>query len=398
VRRWPPWALAGVSLALTAAGLALLLATMNAPVPSSDFGFRGFSALFAVAFSAVGALIAARRPGNSIGWLLLGAGVASGGQVFTEQYATYGVLAHPGSLPAAVDVAWVQSWIWVIPVGLLGGFVFLLFPDGRPLSPRWGRVLWAAGAAIVLAIAGDAIAPGPIENFHAVSNPFGVGSGAVDAVAGFLLFSLIGVIALSAASLFVRFRKASGDQRAQLKWVAYAGAAVAITLVPASVSASGFSASAWAKTSQIVLICAFASLPVAVGIAVLRYRLYDIDRIINRSLVYVLLTAFLGGMYAALAVGLGSLAGAKTNSLVIAGSTLVVAALFSPARRRIQAFIDRRFYRRRYDATRTLEAFSSRLRDEVDLDQLRDHLLAVVGETMQPARATLWLRPGKELP
>jgi hypothetical protein len=139
-----------------------------------------------------------------------------------------------------------------------------------------------------------------------------------------------------------------------------------------------------------------ALMPIAIGVAILRYRLYDIDRIVNRTLVYVALSALLGGVYAGLAVGLGAVAGSKANSLVIAASTLVVAALFTPARRRIQAFIDRRFYRRRYDAVRTLETFSSRLRDEVDLDQLRDHLLAVVGDTMQPAQAMLWLRPAQE--
>ena len=191
----------------------------------------------------------------------------------------------------------------------------------------------------------------------------------------------------------MRYRRASGVEREQIKWLFYASLVVLAGIV-AQIPVSALLSSPEAVTNaQNALISgAIACVPIAIGIAVLRYRLYDIDRIINRSLVYVLLTAVLGGVYAGLAVGLGAVVGSKANSLVIAGSTLVVAALFTPARRRIQGFIDRRFYRRRYDATRTLEAFTTRLREEVDLGELEVHLLDVVRDTMQPAQASLWLR------
>ena len=396
MRRWLPWALAGVSLAVTVAAVALLLLSLSTSPPAGTFGFRGFAILMAIAFTAVGSLIAARRPGNPIGWLLLAAGLASAVQGFTEEYAIYAVLAHPGSLPAGPDVAWVNAWVWMVPVGILGGLVFPLFPNGSLLSPRWRWVPWLAAIGMALGIAATATAPGPLQGFGAVENPFGV-----QGINPLSFFQgggppFIAAIVAGAVSIFVRFRRAGGVEREQVKWVAFSGALAAVLLLPAGLTASASSTDVWAKATQDAVLVGFAGIPVAVGIAVLRYRLYDIDRIINRTLVYGLLTALLGGVYVGLAVGLGSVVGSNQSSLVIAGSTLIVAALFTPARRRIQGLIDRRFYRHRYDAARTLETFSARLRTEVNLDELRAHLLAVVGETVQPAQAVLWLRPGRE--
>jgi hypothetical protein len=392
VRRRLLWAVVGLSLVLTVASVVLLVLTLSTPVPAGNFGFRGFSILFAVAFAAVGSVIVSRRPENVIGWLLVAAGLASAIQAFTELYAMYAVLAHPGSLPAGRDVAWVQAWIWMVPVALLGGFVFPLFPDGKLPSPRWRWIPWLAGAGMVLGIIGTGLAQGPLQNFRTIRNPFGV-QGNPFQVFGGGGFPFIASVVAGCVSVFVRFGRAGGTERQQVKWLAFSGVFVAVMLLPAGLTASASSTAVLAKAFQDALLVGFAAIPLAIGVAVLRYRLYEIDRIINRTLVYGLLTALLGGVYVGLAVGLGSVVSSNQNSLVIAGSTLVVAALFTPARRRIQALIDRRFYRRRYDAGHTLEVFSARLRDEVDLDELREHLLRVVGETMQPARAQLWLRP-----
>ena len=247
MRRWLPWALAGVSLALTAAAAVLLLLSRSTPPPTGTFGFRGFAILLALAFTAVGPLIAARRPGNPIGWLLLAAGLASAIQAFTAEYAIYAVLAHPRSLPAGRYVAWVQAWVWMVPVGILGGLVFPLFPNGRLLSRRWRVVPWLAAVGMVLGIVGTAVAPGPLQAFGAVVNPFGVqGSNPLSGFEGGGL-PFIAAILAGAVSLFVRFRRADGLEREQVKWLAYSGAVVAVLLVPAGLTASASSTSVWSK-------------------------------------------------------------------------------------------------------------------------------------------------------
>ncbi|MDP9343071.1 MAG: hypothetical protein M3Q23_13485 [Actinomycetota bacterium] len=348
-----------------------------------------------IAFSTVGALVAAKRPGNAIGWLLLGSALS-----FT--LAGFG-LTLPGStgggrFSPVVLGQWAGAWMWGVGLGL-AVLSLLVFPDGRPPSRRWRPVLWLAVVGLVGFVVGMGFGTRFIGGTH-IRNPFAIG-GAVGHVlgglqGGFGLVAISGVLAL--VSIVVRFRRARGAEREQIKWLVYAVAAVGLGLLAqVPLSAVIKSPQALSDAENAISSGTIALVPMAIGVAILRHRLYDIDRIINRSLVYVLLSVVLGGVYAGLAVGLGSLTG-QSNSFVIAGSTLAVAALFGPARRRIQRFIDRRFYRRRYDATRTLESFTSRLREEVDLDDLQLHLLGVVRDTMQPAQASLWLRTEKGQP
>jgi hypothetical protein len=275
-------------------------------------------------------------------------------------------------------------------------FLPLLFPDGRLVSPRWRPLAWAAAGTSVVHALLMLVAPGPLHGLPGLlDNPLGIdaAAGAIElAVAA--SFALLGTFALAAAaSMVIRFRRATGVQRQQLKWFTYAAAQLAVFFT-ASVLFDLF------ETSNVLLttmfFVSFALVPTAIGIAVLRYRLYEIDRLINRTLVYGLLTALLLGIYAAVVLVLGQVFGGirgEPPSWVVAGATLTVAALFQPARRRIQAVVDRRFNRRKYNAAKTVEAFSLRLQDEVDLDALSTELLDVVDQTIQPTRASLWLRP-----
>jgi hypothetical protein len=302
------------------------------------------------------------------------------------------------------EVAWIAGWIWWLLLGAVA-YVFLLFPDGRLLSRRWRPLAWLAGLGPAMMAVAIALSPGPLEEFPVVRNPFGLehldNRGLLGDVVD--LLTVIGVLGVllplvgAGASLVLRFRRARGEQRLQLKWIAYA-AALAAT---AQVTSNGtfLLVGPVPMAIEVLVICALAGIPVAAGIAILKYRLYDIDRLIHRTLVYGLVTALLGLGYAAVVLVLGQLFGGVGNqppSWAIAGATLAVAALVQPARRRIQTAVDRRFNRRRYDAANTIQAFSARLHDEIDLDTLSAELLRVVDQTMEPTVASLWLRPSPE--
>src|SRR5215216_1618747 len=268
------------------------------------------------------------------------------------------------------------------------GLVFtpLLFPDGRPPSPPWRLVAWLTGAVTALVAALAAVQPAiELDDGHVVDNPIGV-AGVGDPEESLLSVALGLLVLAAVASLVVRFRRSRGEERLQLKWFTYAGALLPLVLLGDFLPSSA---------SNVLFAVGISFLPVAAGIAILRYRLYEIDRLINRTLVYGLLTVLLAGVYAGLVLVLGELSGGLaggTPSWVVAGATLAVAALFQPARRRVQAVVDRRFNRRRYDAARTVEGFAVRLRDQVDLQALHHELLAVVDQTVAPTRASLWLR------
>jgi hypothetical protein len=311
-------------------------------------------------------------------------------------YAEYRLSGGYGPWSLAETAAWFASWSWTILVYLPTSFLLLLFPDGRLPSPRWRPVAWCAALGLIGFVAGTALQPGPLGDFPQIVNPYGVDSLILEAVAVTGAILALASMVASAGSLIVRMRRAGTVERQQIKWLAYGGAVVVGTIF-----ASGF-VSIWSVPLSILIIsAALLGLPVFTGIAILRYRLYDIDIIINRTLVYGSLTLLLalvyfGGVTATQAI-FRSLSGQEQQpQLAIVVSTLVIAALFDPLRRRIQSFIDRRFYRRKYDARKTLEAFSAKLRDETDLDALRDDLVGVVRETMQPAHVSLWLLP--ELP
>jgi hypothetical protein len=344
-----------------------------------------------VSAATVGAVLAARRPRHPVGWLLLvlGLSLALGGVV--PAYAAYGLLARPGALAAAHAVA--RSWpVTVVTAQTALAFVLLLTPTGSLPSPRWRWWARVTAAAAVILLVGLAVARGPLDpQYQVLGGPFDFrGQGGVLLVVNqlALAFTTLAVV-VGAASLVVRFRRAGGVERQQLRWVAWAAG---LAVLGAVVALGGLAVGATAVVTWAISTC-FAVLPVAIGAANLRYRLYDLDRIISRTLAYGLLTLLLGGGYAVVVLGLGQLLG-RDSPLVVAAATLAVAAVFQPARRRVQAAVDRRFNRRRHDAAQALDVFAVRLRDQVDLDTLTADLLAVVDQTMQPTRASLWLRQG----
>jgi hypothetical protein len=353
-----------------------------------DVGADLFISALAVVFSAVGVLIASRMPSNATGWLFLGVGVSTGLGTLAGSYADAWVAGgYEGSRRLGELAAWYGTLSWMPFILVPCTFVLLLFPDGHLLSPRWRWVAWCAGAGVAGVFTITGLTPGPLEDQPTIDNPFGVDSWLIDPLTGLsVLLLAIGMVG-SAVSAVTRFHRAHGEARQQMKWLALAGTVVAVT-VPVSVLGSDV---LWGDTAvNIACMVAVMGLPIAAGIAILRHRLYDIDVVINRTLVYGALTATLAVAYLVLVL-LISLAVGRSG-LAVAVSTLAVAALFGPARARIQAAVDRRFYRRRYDAAQTLEAFGGRLRDELDLEALTADLRGVVADTVQPAHVSLWLR------
>jgi hypothetical protein len=379
-------ALAALSLALLASGY-VLSATSGDVI---RFGADVLISAIAIVFSVVGVLIASRQPGNAIGWVFLAAALATGLAGLAGGYADYWLEGGEGGDVLGQTAAWYATLSWVPFVLVPPTFLLLLFPDGRLLSRRWRPVAWCAAGGIAGTFLTTGLRPGPLEDFPELANPYAVTSPLLDPLA--VVAALLVVIGLfgSAASLMLRFHRAQGRQRQQIKWLALAGAVAAVK-VPIAAGGSEL----WGPDVQnIAIMISVLGLPIAAGIAIVRHRLYDIDVVINRALVYGALTATLAGAYLATVLVLQlALSGVTAESdLAIAGSTLAVAALFRPARRRIQALVDRRFYRRRYDAARTLEGFGARLREQVELDALRAELCGAVEETVQPAHVSLWLR------
>jgi hypothetical protein len=383
------WAVAGLTMLSGAPALWLLSRTRLAGVDeaSPTVGTVAPVVLVVVSAMTVGALVASHRPRHPVGWLLLGVGLGVASNVLVEPYVTYGLLVRPGSLPGAGHlVGFVYSSFFVALS--CAGFVLLLTPTGRLPSPRWRWWARVAAAAPVVTMVGLAVQPDPLApeyygNFLAVPVLAPVLLPA--ALAGIAVVALSLLVA--AGSLVVRFRRARGVERLQLRWLALAAAVASVLLLVALV-AGGLGRDPVVLSS---LALCLALVPLATGASILRYRLYDLDRIISRTLAWTALTVLLGLGYAGVVLGLGRLL-PDSSSLAVAAATLAVAAAFQPARRRIQAVVDRRFNRRRFDAARTVDGFAARLRDQVDLDALAGELLAVVDRTMQPATASLWLR------
>jgi MFS family permease len=396
-RRWPAalaWTLAGLAVLSGVPAIVLLSLVWfdGSPEAAPTIATVGPVSLAVLSAAAVGALVASRRPRHPVGWLLLGIGLAVATNVLVEPYVQYGLLVRPGSLPGARHLVGIVYSSFFVGLSC-AGFVLLLTPTGSLPSPRWRWWARVAAAAPVLTVLGFVVQPDPLAPEY-LGNPL-----AVPALAPVLLVAgLAGIVVVAvslpvgAGSLVGRFRRARGVERLQLRWLALAAASASVLLLIALVA--GFLGRDPVVLASLAL--GLALLPMATGAAILRYRLYDLDRIISRTVAYGLLTLVLGLGYAGAVLLLGHLFGGiadRPPSWAVAGATLAVAAVFQPVRRRVQQVVDRRFNRRRHDAARTVEAFAVRLRDQVDLDALNAELLGVVAQTMQPTHASLWLRP-----
>lgn len=417
---WLAWCLWLLCVALIS--FALLFYFLASPTPATDTP-PTLTALFRIlslAFPTVGALVASRRPENPIGWIFCGAGLLYGVQAFASGYADYALLERTGSLPGGEFMGWISRWIGVPVLPLAGALLVLLFPNGMLLSRKWQPVVWVAVCGSAMLAVSAALAPDPLSFQPTFDNPLGLGGaigklapsesgplfdqpslakpadtkidtgGVVEVFVRVGFFFVLVSWLFAVAAIITRMDQARGAERQQLKWFVYTVSLLVVGFL-AALLGFGQHSVAWN-----IGIAAFNFLPIAAGIAILRYRLYDIDVVINRTLVYGVLTAALALVYVGSIVLLQGLFRAltgETSQLAVVASTLAIAALFVPLRQRVQAFIDRRFYRRKYDAAKTLQAFNTRLRDDVDLDNVADELVEVVRETMQPAHVTLWLRP-----
>ena len=380
---WPVW---GLSTAL------LVFVLLSPRTEENGLAILVPLATGAMAWSTVGTLVISRRPANLVGWVLWAMGLLSAVALATGQYASFALLGRREAWPGAELLGLVSSWIWVPIIGLLI-FLILLFPNGRLPSRRWRPVAWLGGGVIAVGATTEALVPGPIDGLESLRNPVGIegARGTLHFLSTVSQAAAAVLLLVAVASLFARLLGAGGEERQQVKWLAYAATVLAAAFFLSSVS--GAISASW--VGFVLSMVGFLGIPAAVGIAVLRYRLYDIDLVINRTLVYGPLTAALVAVYVASVVLLQSVFRALTgqeSQLAVVASTLVIAALFQPLRRGVQAFIDRRFYRRRYDAKRTLEAFGARLRDEVDPGTLAEDVVGIVRETVQPTHASLWLK------
>jgi hypothetical protein len=382
-----PWAFVFLTVASQAA-------VVGTGAEVDVFGFAYLS------FPAVGLLIVSRQPRNAIGWVLVGFGFSLVIGELLRAYVHFALTVERGSLPGGEWALALQQHAWVAAVGLPGTFLILLFPDGRLPSPRWKPWAYFCALALVLSYVALTILPRSFSDagYPGVRNPLGVDAlgsitGAIVPIVGLIPIAMVGC----AVALVRRFRRSSGIEHVQLKWLTAATAMLAATYLGlmALHFLFGDPDPPWLTMVSNIGILGFTLIPAAIGWAILRHRLYDIDVIINRTLVYSALTVTLTGAYLLLVAILQGLLRplAGQSDLAVAGSTLVVAAIFRPVRGRIQTFVDRRFYRSKFDAQATLEKFSARLREEVDLEALTGNLLAVVNQTMKPATSSLWLRP-----
>jgi hypothetical protein len=386
---WLAWSACALSLALTALSVLLLVLLLRSDTPIYYYWLE--TSMVAIGYSTVGAIVASRLPESPIGWLFCAIGLCFGLAHFSVEYVEYALLAPSGSLPAGEAFAWLSSWIWVGGLGLVV-FLDLLFPNGRLPSARWRWFVRFTAIVLLPAAILAALSPGRILS-TTLNNPLGI-EGLPNASKEIEAFMYV-LVVVGASSMLARLRHAGRIERQQIKWFAFATVLVISGVILKNVAYPVVEVMWVWWVGLILTAVGVVSSPVAMGIAIFRYRLYEIDLIINRTLVYAPLTALLVALYFGAIVLLQSVFVALTgeqSTLAVVASTLLIAALFTPLRRRIQSFIDRSFYRKKYDASKTLEAFSAKLRDETDLEALSDDLVGLVRETMHPAHVSLWLR------
>jgi hypothetical protein len=378
------WRVAGCaaagSVALIGGGLALAYVDRHL-VPASQTGWTASNISGQVVNAAIpvaGFVLASRRPQNRIGWLFLVAGLTLGLSGFSSQYALGALVAHRESWPAGLAFAWLSNWTWVIPIAMLA-FLFLLFPTGYVRSRRWRLAAWFAGGVFTLATVGALISATSLWAHPFIPTSQATGLNALlFSMAPFLISA--GLL-VSVTALVVRFAKSSGEERLQLKWCATAALVLVVVFV-ASISVHS-------AVVNVLQSLAFMWLWTAIDIAVLKYRLYEIDKIISRTLAYAIVTGLLVGMYAGLVLLATHLLTLK-SPVAVAGSTLVAAALFSPLRSRVQQLVDRRFNRARYDSDHMVAVFAARLKDATDLDAVQSDLTSVIRQALEPAHVSMW--------
>ena len=389
---WLAWLLWALSMTLTVLSMWLLVLSLSQP------GVQIFvhwveGVVLAIGFSTVGAMVVPHHSQNPMGWIFCAVGLLYAAVHFVAEYAIYALLAAPGSLPAGEAAAWVFSWLFVPQIGL-SGLLLLLFPDGRVQSIGWRWFAWLIVLATPASMVMAALSPGEIVGLEPIHNPLGIeGLPNVYELVQALMLTLLLV---AASSQLVRLRRARGVEQQQIKWFAYAVVIASTGSILTYVVPVAIGAPLLGLVSYVPFVVGVVSVPISMGIAILRYRLYDIDLLINRTLVYGSLTATLVALYFGGIVVLQRvfvILTGQQSTLAIVASTLLIAALFNPLRRRIQSFSDSRSYRGKYKARKTLESLAVQLRDETDLDALGDDLVGMVRETMQPAHVSLWLRP-----
>lgn len=379
------WSLTFVSVALLMVGGAIQVATGHGENDGGWIEHVGLLTSFS-SFPVIGALVASRHPRNPLGWIFIAVGVTIGMLVTAMEYAYLGLVLEPeAGWPGATLAAWLEQWLWYPANMAIPSVTLLLFPTGRPPSRRWNWLVWVASASVAVISVASMIERRLMGEGYNIDNPVGFApfNEAESALEPFF-FAYVAVVLTCLASLIFRYRASRGEERQQLKLLTYAAVVFVITLIIGNV---------WDLPDYVFALVVWA-IPGAMGVAISKYRLFDVDVVINRTLVYGVLTALLAATYFGSVVFLQRVLDSITldSDIAVAGSTLLVAALFRPLRSRVQSFIDQRFYRRRYDARATLEQFSSHLREEVDLASLSSQLIGVVQTTMQPTHASLWLR------
>ena len=389
---WLAWTLWSATTLLVATAV-VLPANLSAPTGDGDWGFFLLLLIQSVTFATVGLILARARPDNAVSWLFLFVGLMVAVYMVAERYQYLALVVRPG-LPFGEFTAWLQAWTYVPALGVIVTMLPQLFPTGRPISRRWYPALVFGALASFGLLLVDALAPGQLSQ-SSVPNPYAISPAAYHVLGGVALPLYASGALVAFASLVVRWRRADRRQRQQLKWFAYVSFLIPVfvfsNVLVESIDVDETFAEAFTYVAAVV---PFLGLPVAVAVSILRHQLYDIDLVIKRTVVYGVLTALLVGTYLGSVLLFRLVLGPVTgpSDLAVAASTLAVAALFRPLRSRVQATVDRRFYRRRYDAARTVEGFASRLRHELDLETLGTDLRGVVSETMQPTQVSLWLR------